>query len=69
LLLRLDRTAEALAVARRYLAGVEERRLSCPSIAELCQRTGDYRTLAEVARQQGNPVHFMAGLIHAAGGL
>ena len=25
----------------------------------------DYRTLAEVAREQGDPVHFMAGLLAA----
>jgi hypothetical protein len=68
LLLRLDRPAEALAVARRFLTGADERRLSCPSLTDLCQRTGDYRTLAEVARAQGNPVHFVAGLIHAANG-
>ena len=68
MLLRLNRTAEALAVARRYLAASgDERRLTCPGIVELCQRTGHYRTLAEVARQQDNPVHFVAGLIAAAG--
>jgi hypothetical protein len=65
LLLRLNRPAEALAVARRHLASVDDRRLTCPGIVELCQRTGDYRTLAEVARQQDNPVHFVAGLIAA----
>jgi hypothetical protein len=63
LLLRVNRPAEALAVARRYLASVDDRRLACPSIVELCQRTGDYGTLAEVAREQDNPVHFVAGLI------
>jgi hypothetical protein len=64
-LLRLERPAEALAVARRYLAAVDGRRLSCPSIAELCQQAHDYRTLAEVAREQGDAVHFVAGLIAA----
>ena len=63
LLLRLDRPAEALAVARRHLATTEDRQLTCPGIAELCQRTHDYQALAEVAREQGDPVHFMAGLI------
>jgi hypothetical protein len=63
LLLRLDRPAEALAVARKYLAGVDNRRLSCPGIAELCQKVQDYRTLTEVAREQGDAVHFMAGLL------
>jgi len=65
LLLKLDRAAEALALARRYLANAEEGRLSCPSIVDLCQRTNDFQALAEIAREQGNPVHFMAGLIAA----
>jgi hypothetical protein len=63
LLLRLDRPIEALKVARRYLATTDSRQLSCPSITELCRRTNDYRTLAEVSRQQGDAVHFLAGLI------
>ncbi len=63
LLLRLDRPAEALAVARKYLATTDNRQLSCPSIVELCRKVGDYRTLAEVAREQGDPVHFLAGLL------
>lgn len=63
LLVRLGRHAEALAVARRYLAAVDNRQLGCPSITELCQKTHDYQTLAEVAREQGDPVHFLAGLL------
>jgi hypothetical protein len=65
LLLRLGRTVEALQVARRHLALVEDRRLTCPTISELCQRTGDYATLAEVARQQENPVQYVASLLAA----
>ena len=68
LLLRLDRPAEALAVARKHLAAADNRHLSCPGIAELCQKVGDYRTLAEVAREQGDAVHFMAGLLAARAG-
>jgi hypothetical protein len=64
LLLRLERPAEALAVARKYLAA-DNRQLSCPSIVELCRKVGDYRTLAEVAREQADPVHFLAGLLAA----
>jgi hypothetical protein len=65
LLLRLDRPKEALAVARKHLASADGRQLSCPGVAELCQKVNDYRTLAEVAREQGDPVHFMAGLLAA----
>jgi hypothetical protein len=65
LLVRLKRPAEALAIARRYLAGADNQPISCPSIPELCRQTNDYRTLAEVAREQGDPVHFLAGLLAA----
>jgi hypothetical protein len=65
LLLRVGRDKEALAVARKHLASVDERRLTCPGIVELCQKVGDYRALAEVSRAQDNAVHFLAGLIAA----
>jgi hypothetical protein len=65
LLLRLDRPKEALAVARKHLARLGDQRLSCPSIVDLCKQTGDFETLAEVAREQGNPVNFVAGIIAA----
>jgi hypothetical protein len=63
LLVRLNRPAEALAIARRFLAKTESARSSCPTIAELCREANDYQTLAEVAREQGDPVHFLAGLL------
>jgi hypothetical protein len=65
LLLRLGRGPEALAVARKHLAGADGRQLTCPSLSELCQKVRDYRTLAEVAREHGDPVHFLAGLLGA----
>jgi hypothetical protein len=61
LLLRLGREKEALDVARRKLSAVAGRRLTCPNVVELCQKVGDYRTLAEAAREQGDAVHFLAG--------
>lgn len=62
LLLKLDRRAEALAVAKKYLAG-ENRQLSCPGVYELCQQAGDYAGLAEAAKGRGDGVSFLAGLI------
>ena len=69
LLLRLDRGEEAVAVARKHLAqaAAEGRQLSCPGLSELCQRYRAYDTLAEVAREQGDVVHFLAGRIAAGG--
>lgn len=68
LLLRLGRTDEALAASRKLLAPLGEARLSCPSFVELCQRTGNYAALAEVAREQGNAINFVAGLIATRNG-
>lgn len=65
LLIKLGRDADALAVARRFLTHADSRRLSCPTIGELCQKVKDYRVLADAARQVGDPIHFLAGLIAA----
>jgi hypothetical protein len=64
-LVRLQRPAEALHIVRRYLIGASETQPACPSVVELCKQTNDFRTLAEVAREQNDPVHFMAGLLAA----
>ena len=68
LLIRLNRPKEALEFARKHLANADEQRLSCPNVVELCQRNRDFKTLAEVAREHGNAVHFVAGLIAAKNG-
>ena len=65
LLLRLGRPNEALAVARRHLTMADPRHLSCPGVLELCQRAGDYGAFAEAAREQGDAVHYLAGLVEA----
>jgi hypothetical protein len=65
LYVRLNRLPEALAVAQQYLAGADGPPPACPSIAELCKETKDFQTLAQVARQQGDPLHFLAGLLAA----
>ena len=67
LLLKVGRDKEAVAVARKYLAKVDARRITCPGIVELCEKTGDFQTLAEVAREQNNAVHYVAGLLASRG--
>jgi hypothetical protein len=67
LLLKLDRKKEALAVARKHLVNAGGRRLTCPGVVELSQQVGDFRTLAEAAREQGDAVHFLAGLLAERG--
>ena len=56
----------ALAVAVKHLAGADSRRLSCPSVTELAQKTGEYQALAQAAREQGDPIHFLAALLAGA---
>jgi hypothetical protein len=65
LLLKVDRGPEAVEVARRHLSNTQGRQLTCPNLTELCQRFAAYQTLAEVAREQGDAVHYLAGLIAA----
>ena len=63
LYLRLERPKDALGVARKHLLNADGQRLTCPGVAELAQQVGDYHTLAEAARQKGDAVHFLAGLL------
>jgi hypothetical protein len=65
LLMRLQRESEALDAVRQYLAPLGDVRLSCPGLVELVQKTKRYEVLAQVAREQGNAVNFVAGLIAA----
>ncbi len=65
LLLRLGRSQEALAAAWKHLTTADARQLSCPGVLELCQRAGDFGAFAEVAKAQGDAVHYLAGLIVA----
>jgi hypothetical protein len=63
LLLKLERPKEALAVARKHLVNADGRQLTCPGVVELAQQVGDYRMLADAAREKGDAVHFLAGLL------
>lgn len=67
LLLRLDRADAALDVAANYLAGYPDSMLSCPSVATLCQRLGKPERLAQVARDGGDLVNYLAARLQAAG--
>ncbi len=63
LLMRLGRESEALDVVSKYIAPLGDVRLSCPNLVELVQKTKRFDVLAAVAREQGNAVNFVAGLI------
>lgn len=63
LLMRADRSAEALAAAKEFLMAEDERNLICPGVNELAKKAGDYEALAEAARARNDPVAFLAGLL------
>jgi hypothetical protein len=63
LLVRLDRLDEAIEAAAEHLAGVPENSLACPSVFELCQRAGAPQSLARIAREQGDLVHYAAAIL------
>lgn len=67
LLLRINRTREALEAARKFLEQEDERNLICPGVTELARRLNDYQTLADVAKVRNDAVGFLAGLIAGAG--
>jgi tetratricopeptide (TPR) repeat protein len=63
LLLRLGRHAQAAEVFRRFLSDVNPQDLSCPSLPELCEMAGDFERLKQVAKEQGDPLSYMAGVL------
>jgi len=65
LLHRLGRDGDAVQAYVRYLGSADARRLSCPSLPELCQQTGNFQPLVEVALRRGDLVNFAAGLMQS----
>ena len=63
LLIRADRYDDAIKAFRRYLMDAAPEDLSCPSLPQLCQMAGDFGQLKEVARQQSDPLSYLAALI------
>ncbi len=64
LLVRLERYDDAVKAFRRYLMDATTADLSCPSLLQLCQMAGDFGQLKQVARQQSDPLSYLAALIH-----
>ena len=67
LLLRIDRTREALDAAKAMLANEDDRSLICPSVTELAKRLNDYDSMSEIAKSRHDAVGFLAGLIAGSG--
>ena len=69
LLVQLERYDDALNAFRRYLIDAAPDDLSCPSLLQLCQMAGDFEQLKDVAKQQKDPLSYMAGVIQRFTGL
>ena len=65
LLVRLGRLDQAIDIAAQYLAGIPEGSLFCPGVSQLCQRSGQLNRLAQIARDQGDLVHYAAAIIQS----
>jgi hypothetical protein len=65
LLVRIGRLNEALDVAAEHLGPYPESTMICPDVPHLCQRTGQFARLAEVARKHGDLVHYAAAILQA----
>jgi hypothetical protein len=63
LLTRLGRYDDAINAFRRYLMDATPEDLACPSLPQLCQMAGDFGQLKQVAKQESDPLSYMAALI------
>ena len=68
LLVRLERHDAAIKAFRQYLMEAAPEDLSCPSILQLCQMAGDFEQLKQVAKQQSDPLSYIAALIQKGEG-
>jgi hypothetical protein len=68
LLVKAGKPDAAIDVAAAHLAGMPETVLSCPSLAQLCQRAGQTQRLAQLAREQGDLVTFTAARLESSSG-
>ena len=66
LLVKAGKLDSAIDVAAAHLAGMHESALSCPSLAQLCQRAHQSLRLARLAREQGDLVTFTAARLESA---
>jgi hypothetical protein len=63
LLIRLGRYDDAIGASQRHLSDVAPEDLSCPSLLQVCQMAGDFEQLKKVAKQQHDPLSYLAARI------
>ena len=59
-LARLERYPEALQISLKYIAGARGGEISCPTALQLCELAGDFDRLAELARERGDVLTYVA---------
>jgi hypothetical protein len=64
LLTRIGRHDAALDAFQRYLTDASGQ-LSCPTLQQLCEMAGDFDRLKDVAREQGDPLSYLAAAIRS----
>ena len=60
LMSRVGRYADAVEVAAEYLKDLDPAELACPTLPDLCRRSGDFAPLMRVARAQGDLLTYVA---------
>ena len=65
LLARLERYREAMDVSLEFLGDQSPSQLACPGIPQLCQLSGDYDSLLDVARRRSDILNFTAAAIQS----
>jgi hypothetical protein len=66
LLVRVNRFREALDVSLEYLPGANASEIACPTAQQLCELAGDFDRLAELARERGDVLTYVAAHLEAA---
>ncbi|MFN7935655.1 MAG: hypothetical protein U0R19_20155 [Bryobacteraceae bacterium] len=67
LLLKLNRTQEAMRVALERLAHKSPNEISCPPALQLCRMAGDYDALRALAREKGDILSYTAAALESRG--
>ena len=66
LLVRVDRYRAALEISLEYLPGAHASEIACPTAQQLCELAGDFDRLAELARERGDVLTYVAAHLEAA---
>ena len=66
LLVRLERYREALEISLEHLPGAHASEIACPTAQQLCELAGDFDRLAELARERGDLLTYVAAHLETA---